>query len=56
MGRIDAIQVNGLIIKDIQVFQEAYDLIGLGWIYFPKKLPLAGGIVNVFYKMWAKYS
>ena len=40
MDRIHALKSNGSVIKDIKVFQEAYRLIGLGWIYDPTKLPI----------------
>ena len=37
MERIHSLKSDGSVIKDIKVFQEAYDLIGLGWIYAPTK-------------------
>ena len=40
MERIHALKSDGSVIKDIKVFQEAYTLIGLGWIYAPTKLPI----------------
>ena len=40
MDRIHAMKSDGSVIKDIKVFQEAYSLIGLGWIYAPTKLPI----------------
>tara|TARA_B100001250_G_scaffold139585_1_gene119540 strand:+ start:537 stop:725 length:189 start_codon:yes stop_codon:yes gene_type:complete len=39
MERIHALKSDGSVIKDIKVFQEAYDWIGLGWIYAPNKKP-----------------
>ena len=36
MDRIHALKSDGSLIKDIKVFQEAYDLIDLSWIYAPK--------------------
>ena len=35
MERIHALKSDGTLIRDIKVFQEAYKLIGLGWIYAP---------------------
>ena len=35
MERIHALKSDGSVIKDIKVFQEAYDLIGLGW--YPRR-------------------
>ena len=55
MERIHAINSHGEIIKDIKVFQEAYDLIGLGWIYAPTKLPLIDKLIGLIYRLWAKY-
>ena len=40
MDRIQALKNDSSFIKDINFFQEAYSLIGLGWIYAPKKLPV----------------
>ncbi len=54
MGRIHAIKASGEVLKDVRVFQEAYRLVGLGWIYAPTSLPLLGPLVNEFYRFWAK--
>ena len=40
MERINAFKNDGKVIKDIKVFQEAYNLIGLGWIYASTKWPI----------------
>ncbi len=37
MGRIYAITAGGEILKGVQVFREAYHLVGLGWVYAPTK-------------------
>ena len=55
MERIHALKSNGALIKDIKVFQEAYDLIGLGWIYAPTKLPVFNKVFEFIYGVWAKY-
>ena len=55
MERIHALKIDGSIIKDIKVFQEAYDLIGLGWIYAPTKLPILDKFIEFIYGLWAKY-
>mgnify|MGYP001472387766 CR=1 FL=1 len=55
MERIHALKIDGLIIKDIKVFQEAYDLIGLGWIYSPTREKIINGLINFIYGLWAKY-
>tara|TARA_B100000965_G_scaffold382148_1_gene380278 strand:- start:2704 stop:3105 length:402 start_codon:yes stop_codon:yes gene_type:complete len=55
MERIHAVKSDGSVIKDIKVFQEAYDLIGLGWIYAPTKLPIIDKLIESIYILWAKY-
>ena len=55
MERIHALKGDGSIIKDIKVFQEAYDLIGLGWIYAPTKIPFFDKFFEFIYGLWAKY-
>ncbi len=40
---------------DIKVFQEAYSLIGLGWIYASTKLPILDRLVESIYGLWSKY-
>ena len=55
MERIHAFKSDGSVIKDIKVFQEAYTLIGLGWIYAPTKLPIFDKFIEFIYGIWAKY-
>ena len=55
MERIHALKSDGTLIKDIKVFQEAYALIGLGWIYAPTKLPIFDKFIEFIYGIWAKY-
>ena len=55
MERIHALKSDGSVIKDIKVFQEAYSLIGLGWIYAPTKLPILDKFIEFIYGLWAKY-
>jgi predicted DCC family thiol-disulfide oxidoreductase YuxK len=55
MERIHALKIDGSVIKDIKVFQEAYSLIGLGWIYAPTKLPIIDKFIEFIYGLWAKY-
>ena len=54
MERIHALKNDGSFIKDVEVFQEAYQLIGLGWIYAPTKLPIIDNLIQFIYKLWAK--
>ena len=55
MERIHALKSDGSVIKDIRVFQEAYDLIGLGWIYVPTRFHVFDKFFESIYKSWAKY-
>ena len=55
MERIHALKSDGSIITDIEVFQEAYKLIGFGWIYAPTKLPIIDKLIEFIYRLWAKY-
>ena len=55
MERIHALKRDGSVIKDIKVFQEAYNLIGLGWIYAPRKIPVFEKFIEFIYGMWANY-
>ena len=55
MERIHALKSDGSVIKDINVFQEAYSLIGLGLIYAPTKLPILDKIIEFIYGVWAKF-
>ncbi len=47
--RIHAIKNYGSVIKDINLFQEAYNLIGMGWIYAPKNLTIINGLIKFTY-------
>ena len=50
MGRIDAVNSNGSVIMDIEVFQEVYEFFGLGWIYDPKKRLFIRKLTGFIYK------
>ena len=54
MERIHALKSDGSLIMDIKVFQEAYKLIGLGWIYAPTRLPIIDKLIEFIYWFWAK--
>ena len=55
MERIYALKDDCSLIRDIEVFQEAYNLIGLGWIYAPTKIPIFDKLIELIYGIWAKY-
>ncbi len=43
------------IIKGLDVLAYSYELVGLGWIYYPIKLPLISYFLRLLYKIWARY-
>ncbi len=49
MGRIHAVRADGTVVKNVAVFQEVYDAIGIGWMY----APIIGPLVNKIYDLWA---
>ena len=53
MGRIHALEASGEVVKDVEVFRRAYQLIGLGWLYAPTGWPLLAPLVNTLYAIWA---
>lgn len=53
MATIHAIRSDGTIIKNLAVFQEAYKLIGLGWLYKPTDWPVIAPMANALYAFWA---
>ncbi len=53
MGRIHAVRADGSVIKNVAVFQEVYEALGIGWMYAPTKWPIIGPVVNKLYDLWA---
>ncbi|MEB3212719.1 MAG: DUF393 domain-containing protein [Leptolyngbyaceae bacterium] len=53
MGRIHAIRADGTVIKNVEVFRQTYDVLGIGWIYAITKWPVIGPIVDWLYDWWA---
>ncbi|PZO11546.1 MAG: thiol-disulfide oxidoreductase [Leptolyngbya foveolarum] len=53
MGRIHAVKADGTVVKNVAVFQEVYDALGIGWMYAPTKWPVMGPLVNKIYDLWA---
>lgn len=53
MGRIHAVRADDTVVKNVAVFQEVYDALGIGWMYAPTKWPVIGPIVNKIYDLWA---
>ena len=55
MSNIHGILENGEIIKGLDVLSFAYELIGLGWVYFPLKVKFLSPLLRFGYRYWAKY-
>lgn len=55
MGRIHALRADGSIVKNVAVFREVYDALGIGWLYAPTKWPVVGPVVDKIYDIWADW-
>ena len=55
MSNLHGILENGDIIKGIDVLAYSYELIGLGWVYYPLKNKFLSPVLRSFYQYWAKY-
>ena len=53
MGRVHAITSSGEVLKDIEVFREAYRLVGLGWVYAPSTWPISKYLIDSLYRLWS---
>lgn len=55
MGEIHAINRDGTVIKNIEVFARLYEAVGLGWVYgFTKYEPLRRA-ADAVYAIWARF-
>ena len=55
MSNLHGILESGDIIKGLDVLAYSYELIGLGWIYYPLKIKFLAPLLRLFYQYWAKY-
>ena len=55
MSNLHGIMENGEIIKGLDVLAYSYELIGLGWVYYPLKIKFLSPIIRMVYRNWAKY-
>lgn len=55
MGRIHAIKADGTVIKNVEVFRQVYEVLGIGWIYAATRWPVIGSIVDQLYGLWADW-
>ncbi|KAL4426836.1 hypothetical protein ABPG77_006622 [Micractinium sp. CCAP 211/92] len=55
MERIHAIEADGRVITDVEVFRRLYEEVGLGWVYAITKNKTVEQLANKVYDVWAKY-
>ena len=55
MANLHGILHNDNLIQGLDVLAYAYQLVGLGWVYFPTKIPIISNFLKIFYSIWAKY-
>ena len=55
MDNLHGILESKKIIKGLDVLSYSYELVGLGWVYYPTKLPFISHFFRLLYKFCAKY-
>ena len=55
MSNLHGILENGDIIKGLNVLAYSYNLVGLGWVYYPLKISFLSPLLRLIYQYWAKY-
>lgn len=55
MGRIHGILADGTVVKDVEVFRQVYESLGIGWMYAVTKLPVINAIADWLYGIWADW-
>lgn len=55
MGRIHAILPDGTVVKNVEVFRQVYECLGMGWVYGITKVPVIGAIADWLYEIWADW-
>jgi predicted DCC family thiol-disulfide oxidoreductase YuxK len=53
MSRIHAVLPDGRVIKNVEVFRQVYQVLGIGWIYAATGWPVIGPLVDNLYDFWA---
>jgi predicted DCC family thiol-disulfide oxidoreductase YuxK len=53
MARIHALRPDGTVLKNVAVFREVYQVLGIGWLYAPTSWPIIGPVVDRLYDFWA---
>ena len=54
MATIHGITPEGKVITGIEVFEQAYAAVGLGWMYSFAKVPMLLNVANKVYDFWAE--
>ena len=54
MSNLHGILENGELIKGLDVLAYSYELIGLGWVYYPLKIKFLSPVLKLVYRYWAK--
>ncbi|NCJ06454.1 DUF393 domain-containing protein [Synechococcales cyanobacterium C] len=55
MGRIHGILADGTVLRDVAVFRQVYNILGMGWVYGATRLLGVGAIANTLYRLWAHW-
>ncbi len=55
MSNLHGVLENGDVIKGLDVLSYSYELIGLGWVYYPLKIGFIAPFLRLIYQYWAKY-
>jgi len=55
MSNLHGIKGNGEIIRGLDVLSYSYELIGLGWVYYPLKIKFLSPLLRFVYRYWAKH-
>ena len=53
MSRIHAVLADGTVIRNVEVFRQVYQVLGIGWIYAATGWPVIGSFVDKLYDFWA---
>jgi len=55
MGVIHAVLPDGTVIKNVEVFRQVYEELGMGWVYAITKVPVVGKVADWLYGVWANW-
>lgn len=55
MERIHAVEADGRVLTDVEVFRRLYEEVGLGWVYAITRNKSVEALANKVYDVWAKY-